>query len=383
MHVMESTIGGTRRHLRDMAAGQARAGLEVTVVAAAEREPRVREDFAELREAGVDVRELAMVRSIRPASDRAHAARIGAWMRELQPDVVHTHSSKGGALGRFASLRTGIGVRVHTPHTFAFLFDAMFSAPKRFVFHQVERRLGRRTDAMIAVSRGEADTIAAAGVTYPERVHVVPNGIDPGPWQRTKALGRGELGLKGDGPVGIVVGLLNSAKGQDLAIEALTRQGCEDLQLLIVGHGEDEPELVASIERLALEDRVRLLGWRDDVPALLASVDFLCLPSRWEGMPYAVLEAMAAGLPVVATRVDGARDLVVDGETGFLANVGSVDSLGAALARATELTPEDRSRCGVAARTRLETEYTVERMVERTVAVYDSLLPGRGTGGGR
>ncbi|MEO0649797.1 MAG: glycosyltransferase family 4 protein, partial [Planctomycetota bacterium] len=370
MHVMEATIGGTRRHLRDVAAGQARAGLEVCVVAAAERAPAVRDDFEALRRAGVDVRELPMVRSIRPAVDRRHVRAIGDLLRELQPTIVHTHSSKAGALGRWASLRTGIGVRVHTPHTFAFLFDAMFSGPKRTLFRAVERQLGARTQATVAVSQGEAETIRASGVVPPDRVHVVENGIDPAPWEAAEPYRREELGLPEDAPCVLVVGLLNSAKGQDVAIRALGQPGCERLQLLLAGHGDDEPELRRLVGELGLTDRVQFLGWRDDVPRLVASADALCLPSRWEGMPYAVLEAMAAGKPVVATRVDGARDLVVEGETGYLCPIEAPDALGAALARLTALVPSERRALGAEGRRRFLAGYRIERMVERLDAVY-------------
>jgi glycosyltransferase involved in cell wall biosynthesis len=373
MHVMEATIGGTRRHLRDLAAGQARAGHEVFVVAAAEREPRVREDFAHLVEQGVQVQELPMVRAIRPVLDRRHAGELAATLARVRPEIVHTHSSKAGALGRWASLRTGIGLRVHTPHTFAFLFDAMFSAPKRVVFRELERALARRTHATIAVSRGEADTIRASRVVPAARVHVVENGIDPTPWRAAEPLARESLGVPEGAPLALVVGLLNRAKGQDLAVRALCEPGCESLHLCLAGHGEDEPDLRALVRELDLEGRVKLLGWRDDVPRLLATADLLCLPSRWEGLPYAVLEAMAAGRPVVASAVDGARDLVLEGRTGYLAEVGSVPALGAALARAVADGPVRRAALGATGAERFGAGYGIEHMVGRLDDVYAGL----------
>ena len=121
LHVMESTIGGTRRHIVDVTLGQLELGLDVHLVVAAER----------LRAAGASVVVLPMERAIRPATDLRHARFLGRHLREVRPDVVHTHSSKAGVLGRHASLATGIGGRVHTPHTFAFLFGAMFGSAKR------------------------------------------------------------------------------------------------------------------------------------------------------------------------------------------------------------------------------------------------------------
>ena len=119
---MECTIGGTRRHLVDVARGQRRAGLDVHVVASTLRDPGFPPELDALEAEGVGVTRLDMVREVSPRLDRAHARALAAHLRELRPDIVHTHSSKAGVLGRHASLRTGVGARVHTPHTFAFLF---------------------------------------------------------------------------------------------------------------------------------------------------------------------------------------------------------------------------------------------------------------------
>ncbi|MHC4378657.1 MAG: glycosyltransferase family 4 protein, partial [Planctomycetota bacterium] len=331
LHVMESTIGGTRRHLRDVAAVQAAAGHRVHVVAAALRMPEVRGDFQRLREAGVDVRELPMVRAIQPATDARHLGQLRRILREVRPDVVHTHSSKAGVLGRLASKSTGIGARVHTPHTFAFLFDAMFSGAKRRLFRTIESQLGRHTHRLVAVSESERATIAESGVVDVRRVRVVPNGVDPQAFRGATPVDRGALGVPAEAPLLATVGLLNVAKGQDLALEALARPEAAAVHLLIVGHGEEREALGNLARQLGLEERVHFLGWRDDVPGLLATCDGLLLPSRWEGMAYIVLEAMAAGLPIVATRVDGARELVTEGVNGTLAEVGDSADLARAI----------------------------------------------------
>jgi len=374
LHVMEATIGGTRRHLRDVAAGQRAAGIDVAVAASALRMPEVRADFEALRAQGVHVHEIPMRREIRPADDWKHAKELGRLMRAWEPDIVHTHSSKGGALGRFASLRSGVGARVHTPHTFAFLFGAMFSGGKRRLFRAVETHLGRRTARIVAVGESEAQTIRASGVVPPERVVVVPNGIDPAPWVGAEPLARASLGVPASVPLAAVVGLLNVAKGQDVLLRALADPRAADLHLLVVGHGEDEPALRALARDLGLDDRVRFLGWRQDVPRLLATADFLVLPSRWEGLPYIVLEAMAAGLPIVATRVDGARELVDDGTSGFLAASEDPKDLARAIGAALVLDPAARSQMGLAGRARQRREYDLEGMVRRLDALYRGVL---------
>ena len=377
LHVMEATIGGTRRHLRDVAGVQAEAGHRVTVVAAAERMPEVRDDLAGLAQRGVHTIELPMQRSIRPVIDWRHLRALQTILREAMPDVVHTHSSKAGALGRLASLNTGIGARVHTPHTFAFLFDAMFSPAKRRLFRSIETYLGRRTHRIVAVGPGEAETIARSGVVDPARVRVVPNAIDATPYREARPLARAELDVPKDAFLVATIGLLNVAKGQDLAIEALAGPGLERVILMLVGHGEQEQELRRLARANDVESRVRFLGWRGDVPRLLATCDLCLLPSRWEGMPYVVLEAMAAGRAVLATRVDGARDLVRDGTTGRLVEPGSADAIGRALAELASLPLDELKALGRAGRARVEAEYDLETMRRALDAVYDEALEAR------
>ncbi|MFT6041890.1 MAG: glycosyltransferase involved in cell wall biosynthesis [Gammaproteobacteria bacterium] len=370
LEVMECTIGGTRRHLVDLAGGLVGCGDDVHLVVAVERMAAFRTDLQALEARGCTVHELPMVRSISPKKDLAHKREIARLLRELRPDVVHTHSSKAGVLGRSASMSTGIGARVHTPHTFAFLFDAMFSAPKRMLFRGVEKHLAKGTDRMIAVSQGEASTMIEAGVVAREKVCVVANGVDPESWSGVAPASRQELGIPDTGVMVLVAGLLNSAKGQDLAIEAMGQVRSEQVYLVLAGHGEELEALQALAARLGVEHRVRFLGWRDDVPALVAAADIVLLPSRWEGMPYVVLEAMAAARPVVATRVDGATDLVVPGQTGELVDVLDVAGIAAALDRMAEQSPEQRALLGQAGEARIRSAYCIEHMVAATRKVF-------------
>ncbi len=374
LHVMECTIGGTRRHLVDVCAGQRAAGLDVAVAASALRQPDFEQDLARLAQQGVRVHRVPMVRAIAPWRDLSDLRALTRVLRQERPDVVHTHSSKAGALGRAASLLTGIGARVHTPHTFAFLFDAMFSAPKRALFRRIERSLGRRTDRIVAVSGGEARTMADSGVVDPARIRVVESGIDPAPWLDARPVPRAELCGRPAAPLLAVVGLLNVAKGQDLLLDALASPGLDELQVIVVGHGEDEAALRARCARLGLDARVRFLGFRRDVPGLLAAADALVLPSRWEGMPYAVLEAMASARTVVATPVDGARDLVEHGATGILARAIAADALADALRAWLALGPGRRAAMGATARERLLAAHTDAAMIAGLARVYAEVV---------
>lgn len=372
LHVMEATIGGTRRHLVDVTRGQLACGLDVHLAVATERDPDFLADLAALEREGAGVTRLPMTRSIRPGRDAADYRSLVRLLRQVGPDIVHTHSSKAGVLGRAASLRTGIGHRVHTPHTFAFLFAALFGPAKRWAYRSIETWFARRTERVIAVSDTEAETFRESGVVTADRIRVVRNGIDPGPYREATPLDLARLGLDPTLPTAAVIGLVYAAKGQDLALEALAGPGCERLQLLIVGPG-DTSALEAQAGRLGVAARVRFLGARRDVPSILAALDFLLLASRWEGLPYVVLEAMASGLPVVSTPVDGALDLIIDEETGLLAREISADALHAVTRRMLELGEAERSGLGAAGRLRMLAGYTVEQMVEGLGQVYAEL----------
>ncbi|MFN0243390.1 MAG: glycosyltransferase family 4 protein [Planctomycetota bacterium] len=373
LHVMEATIGGTRRHLGDVVRGELAAGLEVHAAVSSLRQPDFEHDISALEACGARILRLPMVRALSPARDLAHLRALARHLERIQPDVVHTHSSKGGALGRAASIATGIGVRVHTPHTFAFLFDAMFGALKRRLFREIEAHLGAHTQAVIAVSASEAATIARSGVVDAARVRVVENGIDPAPFSDAVPVARTELGVPSGVPLAAVVGLLNVAKGQDLALRALALPGLERLHLLVAGHGEMRGELEALATELGVAARVRFLGYRTDVASLLAASDFVLVPSRWEGMPYIVLEAMASARPVVATPVDGARDLVADGETGFLAAEISAGAIAEACGKLLASSAATRTRLGTSARERMIARHSAERMVAELASVYRSV----------
>ena len=145
LHAMECTIGGTRRHLVDVARGQLARGHQVALAVSCEREPRFREDLARLTAEGASVFEIPMVRAISPRADARHQRELARVLGTWRPEVVHTHGSKAGALGRMASLLSGVGVRIHTPHAFAFLFAAEFSAARRALFRQIEGFLAQGT----------------------------------------------------------------------------------------------------------------------------------------------------------------------------------------------------------------------------------------------
>jgi glycosyltransferase involved in cell wall biosynthesis len=375
--VMECTIGGTRRHIGELTTGLAAAGVEVTLFASAERDASFRDDLARIASCNVRVVEVPMVRAIAPGLDLRHLKRLADAFRHGRFDVIHTHSSKAGALGRSAARLTARAAKlVHTPHTFAFNFAEQFSARKRALFLAIERRLGRVTDRLVHVSESERREGLELEIVPPERAVVIPNGIDPAAYRgRDRARVRRELGIADDVPLIGAVGLLNEAKGHSFLVAAMRELAARGsrAQCVIVGEGALRSSLERQIEESGLGDRVRLLGYRTDVPDVLAALDAFAMPSLWEGMPYGVLEALASSLPVVASDVNGCRDLVRDGVTGILAP--PRDS--AALARGLERVLADRALArslAAAGCERVATEYSLATMIDRYVALFRALV---------
>ena len=236
----------------------------------------------------------------------------------------------------------------------------------------------------VCVSRGVERFSVERGGLPADRLVVIPNGVAPARFDAAAPVDRRSLGIPEDAVLALYVGRLDPQKGLDRLLQAADQvvRRCPTWHLALAGDGPLRAELTALVEvggLAGVADRVHWLGRRDDVPGLLKAADYLVLPSLWEGMPNVVLEAMAAGLPVVATAVEGTEDLVVPGETGWLVPPGRCGPLAAALVEAA--TAADRRRAfGRAGRARVEVGFTPDRVV----AAYERLWAGvLGLGGGR
>ncbi|MBL8767491.1 MAG: glycosyltransferase family 4 protein [Planctomycetes bacterium] len=375
--VMECTIGGTRRHIRELSTGLAGRGVDVTLFASAERDPTFRDDLRAIAATGVRVVELPMVRAITPRLDVSQMLALRSAFRGGRFDVVHTHSSKAGALGRTAALLVSPRPRiVHTPHTFAFNFTAQFSAKKRRLFLSIERGLGRRTDRLVHVSASEREEGLALGIVPQERAVVIENGIDTSAYANgDRARVRAGWGVSDDTFVLGTVGLLNEAKGHADLIDAAARLAPRHpkLRVMIVGEGDLRGPLEQRIERHGLRGVVSLLGYRRDVPDVMSGFDAFCLPSLWEGLPYVVLEAQAAGLATIVTDVNGSRDIVRADVTGLVVPKSDPAALAAAIERLV-LDRALRERLASAGRDRVRSHYALARMIDEHVALYTGLV---------
>lgn len=363
--VTEASSAGVGRHVIDLAEGLVARGHDVHLVYSARRIDRPFQEGLD-RITGLARLEVPMRRGPHPSDARA-LAHLARYRREHGPfDIVHAHSTKAGILVRSLPRRAGTRV-AYTPHCI-YTMNPDLGRVSRTIARGVETSLIGRTDALVAVSPDEGDHVLQLGMA-PGRVHVVPNGIEPIVGDRAAA--RAALGLPQDALVVGFVGRLCHQKDPALLVEAFARlaPGRPGLCLAMVGTGPLEEEVRA--RAAGLGTAVHWLGHRTPQQAMPA-FDLLALPSRYEGLPYVLLEALAAGLPIVATEVGGVRLVVEDGVNGHVVPAGDPAALARALERFVD-DPEHRVAAATSARERAP-RFSVDEMVSRTETLYRTLL---------
>ena len=368
MMVLEATDGGTARHVVDLALGSHSRGLTVHLVCATRRNPEFRHTLSQLRDAGITVHELDMRRRVDPLRDIAAVVQLRSLIVSVAPDVLHLHSSKAGALGRSAIV--GLGRRrpvvVYTPHAYAFL--AQPGRLNRWIYRRVESALLPWTDGVVAVSESEGQAACRLGAK--DRVVVINNGVDAS-----------SISSRPSGETPLRVGWLGRLAWQKNPVAAIkTSLALSDLgldhELLLAGDGPDREQVLAAIRELRAETSVQVLGPIRDTAAFLAGIDVFLTTSRTEGLPYAGLDAMAHGLPIVGFDVPGVRDLVDHGVTGLLtapADPGELAAHVARLGRSEDL----RRSFGDAAQRRAQNDFQLRKQLDELSLLYRSLAAGR------
>lgn len=315
-----------------------------------------------------------LVRQVDPLRDVKALARMVGLLREWNPDVVHTHSSKAGILGRWAAHLAGVPVVLHTVHGFGFHPEQ--GRVRSWCFRRLETATSRVTSRFLAVSRANLEAGIALGVFDRGKVSLVRSGIDLSAFRNGASPGglRDSLGIPPGVPVAGMVACLKPQKAPLDWVRAasLVLQRVPPAHFVLVGDGELRQAVEEEIDRRGLSGRFHLLGWRRDLPSILKNFSVLVLTSLWEGLPRVIPEAMAAGLPVVATNVDGTPEVVRDGETGYLVAPHDLDAVADRVCRLL-LDPDGARRMGATARTRVE-EFDIDAMVRRQEEVYRDLL---------
>ena len=327
------------------------------------------------------VRLPTLVRKVSPARDARALFSLRRLLRAHHPDIVHTHSSKAGALGRVAARLERMPSVVHTVHGWS--FHGEMAGPARAAYVRAERAAARWTDRLVVVTTNDRVKGLAAGIGRPEQYTVIRSGIPLDPFLHPaadRAGARRALGLADDAPVVGTVGRLSTQKDPEtfVQVERQVLDEVPDARFVIVGDGplRDATERLAT--RLGLGDRLHLLGIRPDVPEILRAFDVFVLTSRWEGLPRVVLEAMASGLPVVASSVDGTAEVVRDGVNGLLVGAGDVGGFAAATVKLLQH-PELRDRLADDGRTAVVREFGLDTMIRRLEELYIDLVQARPT----
>jgi glycosyltransferase involved in cell wall biosynthesis len=301
-------------------------------------------------------------------------AAVALWRQVDGYDVVHTHGSKAGVLGRLVARMRRVPAVVHTIHGFP-VHDYM-SRRRRQVLLAIERAAARCTDRIVCVCDANVREALMLGIARPEQVRVVVSGV-PGDLVRS---GRGdrvrrELGIPAGCPVvGTVTRLMEQKAPLDFVAAARrVVQAVPDAHVLLVGDGPLRDQVAAAAAGVP---RLYVLGFRADVPDVLAAVDVVAFSSLWEGLGRALTEAVLAGRPVVATAVNGVPDLLVDGETGYLTRAGRPDELAARILDMLAL-PDRGAAMGAAGAARLAGRFDVDQMLSGLDAVYQEVLRER------
>lgn len=319
-------------------------------------------------------------RELNPLRDIVMIAQLYRLFRQERPDVVHTHTAKAGTVGRIAAWLAGVPVVVHTFH--GHVLHSYFSPRKERFFRWVEQTLARITTQILAVSESCRQDLIHYRISTPEHIRMVPLGLELERFrnqdEQVRRSLREEWNLPPDAfAVGIIARMVPIKRHEDLlhALPAVLAKH-PNTYFLIIGDGERRNELEALARERQVEHRVIFTGFRDDQPQVLQALDLVTLTSANEGLPVAIIEALSAGKPVVATRVGGVPELVEDGVSGYLAEPKDPESIAAALLKALD-DPEKTRQMGQAAQEKTLQRYSIKRLVGDLETLYDELLARR------
>ena len=368
-------IGGPAVHVILLSAGLRPLGYETRLIVGREspREGNML-DLAAQRDVACE-RMAGLGREIAPLADLRALLGLHRVFRAWRPTIVHTHTAKAGLLGRVAARAARVPIVVHTYH--GHVLHGYFSKTQTAVFRWLETWLARFADALVAVSESVKQDLVGLGVAPSDRIRVVPLGLDLAHLDGDLPRGmlRREAGIEDDAPLVGMVGRLVPIKDVPtfLAAACLVRERRPEARFALVGDGEERANLEAECRRRGLEGSLTFFGWRSDLAAIYGDLDVVVNASRNEGTPVALIEALAAARPVVATRVGGTPDLLGDESFGRLVPPGEPAALADAIVDTLNQSEAARRRA-LAGREYVRERHSVARLVRDVDALYHELL---------
>ncbi|MFM2094990.1 MAG: 2-deoxystreptamine glucosyltransferase [Planctomycetota bacterium] len=359
----ELAVGGAERCLTQLALGLDRQQFAPEVYSLAARPDPARAQLVEqLEQAGIPVH---FINATSSSQLPAAIARLSGLFEEQRPDLLQTFLFHANVVGTFAARRAGVQRIVH---------GIRVADPRRWR-HWLERVATRHASRVVCVSRSVAKFARHRCGIPSEKIIVIPNGIDLSRFASYQAISPDQLGLHASKNVFTCVARLDRQKGIDWLLESLPSllEEFPHHDLLLVGDGPDREILEATARINKIADRVHFLGWRHDVLAILQASSAMVLPSRWEGMPNALLEAMACGLPVLATRVEGVEEVVGPFAEEQLVNHGDSESLRSKLANLLR-DPAHAKQLGLANQRHVDEHFSLSQMIAAYSRLYRQLL---------
>lgn len=322
-----------------------------------------------------------MVREPSLKNDRAAYARLKSIIREFKPDIVHTHASKAGALGRKAAHSCGVPIIVHTFH--GHVFHSYFGKAKTMIFKTIEKSLAKKSTGIIAISNVQKQELANEhSICKSDKISVIPLGFDLAPFhekaisQRENTRNKYEID---DGTIAIgIVGRLAPIKDHGFFLRVIRRvllETTEKLKIFIVGDGPERESIEEKVALINIDfpGAINMTSWIKDIGTFNAGMDILCLTSKNEGTPVSLIEAQAANIPVITTDVGGVRDIMVDGETGFIIPRGDEDMYAS---RLLELCQDKKKRIKMSQKgwAFVEDKFQYKTLIQNMDSYYKELL---------
>ena len=363
MHILEATTGGTARWLENVMLGLDEQRIEQSCICSSSRSPEFERVLNLFRKRGLKVWVINMSRSINPVQDFRALQKITQILRDSPVDVLHAHSAKGGMLGRIAARMAQVPVSIYSPHAYPFL-GAGLSKP---IYYLLERIATTFTDYVMAVSNEETKLAIQMGIP-PEKVYTVYNAVSVPPKASSEQEEPSSFFTIG------TAAAMRSQKDPLTFIDAaaLALKKIPNLQFIYCGTGQLERQVEQRIRFHHMEEKIKTKGEIHDVLESMRSWNIFVLSSTYEGLPYSVLEAMSLGLPVVATDVQGTRELVVHDETGLLIPPGDTQALADAIVELA-MSPDKAAKMGEMGRKRISSFFNTDEQFAKLYDMYEEV----------